>query len=134
VKISLPQTLVVLVILVALVAAQQLFSLPGSSSFMRAAQDAMHAPWFFTVVVVLCWWLRTIALPLRVLLIVVSAAVLAVGTEVVQIYVAHREASVGDLQRNTVGGVLGLIFGLALMPGDRLRFSAAALGVAATAL
>jgi len=101
---------------------------------MRAAQDAMHAPWFFVVVLVLCWWLRSVALPLRVVLITGIGVVLAVGTEFAQTFIAHREASLGDLQRNAVGGVLGLIFGLALMPEHKFRFSAAALGVATLAL
>lgn len=133
-KVSLPQTLLVLVVLVALVAAQQLFSLPGGSSLMRAAQDAMHAPWFFAVVVVLCWWLRGFATPLRVLIVVGIAAVLAIGTEYAQIYVENRSASIGDLQRNAVGGVLGLIFALALIPAARLRFTPASIGIAFVAL
>ncbi len=133
-KISLPQTLVALAVLAALVAAQQLVSLPGGSALMRAAQDALHAPWFFAMVVVLCWWLRAVSLPLRVVLVVVIAAVLAVGTEYVQTYIADRSGSVGDLQRNAVGGFLGLIFALALMPEREYRFTPAALGLAFGAL
>lgn len=144
-KASLPQTLLVLVVLVVLVAAQQLFSLPGGSAVMRAAQDAMHAPWFFAVVVVLCWWLRGLAWPVRLLAVAVLGTLLATGTEFVQLYVEDRSASMGDLRRNLVGGVLGLIFASALLRGSapgsvtvagsaRFRFTPLALGIGAMAV
>ncbi len=140
-KTSLPQTLLVLVVLVVLVAAQQLFSLPGGSAVMRAAQDAMHAPWFFAVVVVLCWWLRGLAWPLRLLAVALLGTLLAAGTEFAQLYIEDRSASMGDLRRNLVGGVLGLIFASALLRGSApvagsssFRFTPLALGVGAMAV
>jgi len=116
---SLPQTLLVLLVLGALVAVQQLFALPGGSALLLSIQDAMHAPWFFTVVVVLCWWFRTQPFVRRLLIVGGIAAALAVGTEFAQQFVAHRSASLGDLVRNTVGGVLGFVFATVLLSADK---------------
>lgn len=112
---SLPQTLLVLLVLGVLVAVQQLFALPGGSSLMRALQDSMHAPWFFLVVLVLYWWFRGYPLAGRVLLVGGIAVVLAVGTEFAQSFMPDRLASKDDLVRNGVGGILGFIFASALM-------------------
>ncbi len=102
--------LLTLIVLAALVAAQQLFSLPGGSALWRALQDSLHAPWFFTVVLVLCWWFRDRTLLVRLFVVGGLALVLAVGTEYAQTFVATRSASGADLLRNLVGGVLGFVF------------------------
>lgn len=112
---SLPQTLLALALLAALVAVQQLFTLPGGSALLQAVQDSLHAPWFFAVVVVLCWWFRDRGLLQRLLWVGGIAVVLAVMTEAVQIYVVARSASALDLQRDLVGGVLGFILGSAVI-------------------
>ncbi len=112
---SLPQSLLVLLVLGALVAAQQLFALSGGSKLMRAVQDGMHAPWFFVVVLVLYWWFGGYPLVRRVLLVGGIAAALSLGTEFAQSFIPNRSASLGDLVRNAVGGVLGFIFATALM-------------------
>lgn len=112
---SLPQTLIALTLLLGLLAAQQLFSLPGGSALMRSVQDSLHAPWFFAVVVLLCWWFRARELPVRLLIVGTIAIGLAVVTELAQLYVEDRSASVGDLQRNLLGGVLGFVFAAALI-------------------
>ena len=111
---SLPQTFLALVVITALVAAQQLFSLPGDSSLWRAFQDSLHAPWFFVVVCVLYWWLRREPLALRVMFVCAGAVVLSFGTEFIQGFVDERTASGADLVKNAVGGMLGLVFALAL--------------------
>jgi|GEM_PF-2905810 len=112
---SLPQSLLVLLVLGGLVAVQQLFALPGGSALMQALQDSMHAPWFFLVVLVLYWWFRGYPLGGRVLLVGGIAVALAVGTEFAQSFIPDRSASRGDLVRNAVGGVLGFVFASALL-------------------
>ena len=102
----------------ALVAVQQLASLPQGSSLLRAVQDALHAPWFFCVVVVLCWYFRTWRFVPRLLVVAAIAGVLAVGSEAVQLYVESRSASVQDLWSNLAGGALGFVFATALLGTD----------------
>jgi len=128
---SLPQSLLVLFVLVALVAAQQLLSLPGSSALWRVLQDSMHAPWFFVVVLVLYWWFRGYPMATRVLLVGGIALVLALGTEFAQSFSSEREASRGDLIRNLVGGVLGCIFATAFFGSGN---TAGRIGIAIAAL
>ena len=111
---SLPQSLLVLLVLGALVAAQQLLSLPGYDALWRSLQDALHAPWFFTVVLVLYWWFKDLNSWRRLLCVGGIGLALALGTEFAQSFVAGRSASSGDLVRNAVGGGLGYIVATAL--------------------
>lgn len=104
-----------LAVLIALVAVQQLFTLPGGSALMRAAQDSLHAPWFFTVVVVVSWWFRPRGLVQRLIWVGGIGVLIALVTEVAQMFVVGRSASVLDLQRDFIGGALGFVFSAALL-------------------
>ena len=102
--------------LVGLIAGQQLLSIGAEGRAYRLLQDALHAPWFFVVVLVLCLLGRRIPAVPRLLLVTLFGGALAVATEYAQTYVGDRSASVADLQRNLVGGGLGLLFSLLVIP------------------
>jgi len=121
---SLPQSLLVLFVLGVLIAAQQLFALPGGNALWLELQNSMHAPWFFLVVLVLYWWLKGYPLAGRILLVGGIATVIAVGTEFAQSFMPDRSASWDDLLRNAVGGGLGLIFAIALFYKSQNKFRA----------
>lgn len=106
-----------LALLLGLVLAQQLFSVPGSSPLRQALQNSLHAPWFFVVTFVLCVLFRPLGLWRRLLIAGVLACLLAAGTELLQTLVLNRSASVGDLQRNLVGAGFALLVSTLVLPG-----------------
>ena len=104
-------------LLLGLVAAQQLFAVPGSSPMRQALQNAFHAPWFFAVTMLLCLIFRRLASVSRLVVVGGIALLIAAGTEWLQSFTPSRSASVADLLNNLVGAGFALaVSTLVLLP------------------
>ncbi len=80
-----------------LIAAQQVFVVPGDSLLSSAVHDALHMPWFFVLTWLLQLWFRSWQQTISV------AVLFALTTEGFQTFTG-REPSLADLGRNLLGG------------------------------
>ena len=100
-------------IIAGLVAAVELLSVPGRQMWARTLQDAAHGPVFAIIAVVLALMQRPPSgAPMRWLALSRRAwsGAVAIGalTELVQVFLPGRTASLADVMRDAAGAALGL--------------------------